>query len=135
VLPATRELGIGYVAYSPLGRGFLAGQESSGKGDRRTAHPRFAPESVAANRVRRAAIEAVAARHGVAVGQISLAWVLAQNTVPIPGTRHIAHLEQNWAANNIVLSEADIAELEAAFPPGTTAGTRYPAEQLTRVNV
>jgi aryl-alcohol dehydrogenase-like predicted oxidoreductase len=134
VLPAVRELGIGYVAYSPLGRGFLAGQESTGDGDRRAIHPRYTPEAVAENKIRRQTIEAVAARHGVSIGQVSLAWVLSKKVVPIPGTRHIAHLEQNWAANSIVLSEADIAELEAAFPPGATAGARYPAEQLVKVN-
>lgn len=134
VLPTTRELGIGYVAYSPLGRGFLAGQESSGEGDRRSIHPRYRPEAVAANKLRRQAIEAVAARHNVSIGQVSLAWVLSKGVVPIPGTRHIAHLEQNWAANNIVLSAEDFTALEAAFPPGATAGERYPAEQLVKVN-
>ena len=134
VLPTTRELGIGYVAYSPLGRGFLAGQESSGEGDRRSIHPRYRPEAVAANKLRRQAIEAVAARHNVSIGQVSLAWVLSKGVVPIPGTRHIAHLEQNWAANNIVLSAEDFTALEAAFPPGATAGDRYPAEQLAKVN-
>lgn len=134
VLPATRELGIGFVAYSPLGRGFLAGQEGTGEGDRRTVHPRFKPEAIAANRIRRRAIEAVAARHGVSIAQVALAWVLGKGVVPIPGTRHIAHLEQNWAANGIKLSTADLAELEAAFPPGATAGDRYPAEQLKKVN-
>ncbi len=134
VLPTTRELGIGYVAYSPLGRGFLAGQESSGEGDRRSIHPRYKPEAVAANKLRRQAIEAVAARHNVTIGQVSLAWVLSKGVVPIPGTRHISHLEQNWAANNIVLSAEDFTALEEAFPPGATAGDRYPAEQLAKVN-
>jgi aryl-alcohol dehydrogenase-like predicted oxidoreductase len=134
VLPTTRELGIGYVAYSPLGRGFLAGQESGGEGDRRSIHPRYKPEAVAANKLRRQAIEAVAARHNVTIGQVSLAWVLSKGVVPIPGTRHIAHLEQNWAANNVVLSAEDFTALETAFPPGATAGDRYPAEQLAKVN-
>jgi len=134
VLPATRELDIGFVAYSPLGRGFLAGQESAGEGDRRAVHPRFTPEAVAANRVRRQAIEAVAARHGVSIGQVALAWVLSKGVVPIPGTRHIHHLEQNWAANAIALDAQDIAALEGAFPPGTTVGDRYPSEQMARVN-
>lgn len=134
VLPAARELGIGFVAYSPLGRGFLAGQESAGEGDRRSIHPRFKPEAVAANKLRRAAIEAVAARHGVSIAQVALAWTLGKGVVPIPGTRHVSHLEQNWAANGIVLSAEDIGVLEGAFPPGATAGDRYPAEQLAKVN-
>jgi aryl-alcohol dehydrogenase-like predicted oxidoreductase len=134
VLPTTRELGIGFVAYSPLGRGFLAGQESTGEGDRRSIHPRFKPEAAAANRIRRQAIETVAARYNASAAQIALAWVLSKNVVPIPGTRHISHLEQNWAAGKIVLDDAAIAALEAAFPLGSTAGDRYPAEQLAKVN-
>jgi aryl-alcohol dehydrogenase-like predicted oxidoreductase len=134
VLPACRELGVGFVAYSPLGRGFLAGQEAGEAGDRRHAHPRFHPEAVAANRQRRAVIEAVAARLGVATGQVALAWVLAKGVVPIPGTRTIAHLEENVAAGGIKLDAADLAALEAAFPPGATAGERYPADAMAVLN-
>lgn len=127
ILPATRELGIGFVAYSPLGRGFLAGSEPTEAGDRRNQHPRFQAEAVAANSRRRAAAEGVAERLGVSVGQVALAWVLSKGVVPIPGTRRIKHLEANWAANDLVLDAATVAELEAAFPVGSTVGERYPA--------
>ena len=127
ILPAARELGIGFVAYSPLGRGFLAGAAPVEEGDRRNLHPRYQPEAVAANSVRRAVAEKVAGRLGATVAQVSLAWVLSKGVVPIPGTRHVPHLEANWAANDLRLSAADIAELEAAFVPGSTVGARYPA--------
>lgn len=133
ILPVTRELGIGFVAYSPLGRGFLAGSEVVDPNDRRRQHPRFQPEAVAANSRRRETIEALAQRLGASVGQVSLAWVLSKGVVPIPGTRRIAHLEANWAANDLVLDAAAVAELEAAFPPGSTVGERYPAGSAFRV--
>jgi aryl-alcohol dehydrogenase-like predicted oxidoreductase len=133
ILPATRELGIGFVAYSPLGRGFLAGAEPVEADDRRRQHPRFQPEAVSANSRRRAVAEGVAARLGGSVAQVSLAWVLSKNVVPIPGTRHVSHLEANWAANALVLDPATIAELEAAFTPGSTVGERYPADMMASV--
>ena len=127
ILPLTRELGIGFVAYSPLGRGFLAGSEPVEADDRRRQHPRFQPEAVTANSQRRAVIGGIAARLGVSIAQVSLAWVLSKHVVPIPGTRSAEHLEANWAANALQLSPADVGELEAAFAPGTTVGSRYPA--------
>jgi aryl-alcohol dehydrogenase-like predicted oxidoreductase len=130
ILPTARELGIGFVAYSPLGRGFLAGAEVTDPDDRRHQHPRFQAEAVAANSQRRATIEQVARRIGASVAQVSLAWVLSRNVVPIPGTRRIGHLEANWAANNLVLDQESLDSLEAAFPRGATAGARYPAEQI-----
>ncbi len=133
ILTAARELGIGFVAYSPLGRGFLAGSEVSDPNDRRRQHPRFQPDAVAANSRRRAAIERVSARLGATLAQVSLAWVLSKDVVPIPGTRHIVHLEANWAAGDLVLSAADVAELEAAYPRGSTVGARYPADGLRLV--
>ncbi len=133
ILPVTRELGIGFVSYSPLGRGFLAGSEVIDADDRRRQHPRFQPEAVAANSRRREVIEEVARRLGVSIGQVSLAWVLSKGVVPIPGTRRIAHLEANWAANDLVLDAATIAELEAVFTPGSTVGDRYPADALRLV--
>lgn len=133
-IAACRELGVGFVAYSPLGRGFLAGQEAGAADDRRHAHPRFAPAAVAQNRQRRATVEAVAGRLGATPGQVALAWVLAKGVVPIPGTRSIAHLEENWAAGRLHLDPATMTELEAAFPPGATAGDRYPAESMGRLN-
>jgi len=133
ILPTARELGIGFVSYSPLGRGFLAGAEVTDPKDRRHQHPRFQPEAVAANSRRRATIETVAARLGVTVAQVSLAWVLSKDVVPIPGSRFIPHLEANWAANELALEAATIAELEAVFAPGTTVGERYPADGLKLV--
>ncbi|WEK00441.1 MAG: aldo/keto reductase [Candidatus Sphingomonas phytovorans] len=133
ILPAVRELGIGFVAYSPLGRGFLAGAEVSDPDDRRRQHPRFQPDAVAANSLRRATIEQVAKRVGASVAQVSLAWVLSKGVVPIPGTRHIEHLESNWAANHLELDADSLDALEAAFPRGATAGARYPAEALKLV--
>jgi aryl-alcohol dehydrogenase-like predicted oxidoreductase len=133
VLPTVRELGIGFVAYSPLGRGFLAGAEVTDPNDRRLVHPRFQPEAVAANSRRRTTIEQVAKRVGASVAQVSLAWVLSRGVVPIPGTRHIAHLEANWAANNLELDAESLDALEAAFPRGSTVGARYPADGLKNV--
>lgn len=130
ILPTARELGITFVAYSPLGRGFLAGAQPTEPEDRRHHHPRFQAEAVAANGLRRATVEAVAQRLGASVAQISLAWVLAKGVVPIPGTRHIRHLEANWAANDIILDAATIAELEAAFPVGSTVGDRSPVQPV-----
>jgi len=133
ILPTVRELGIGFVSYSPLGRGFLAGSEVTDPNDRRHQHPRFKPDAVAANSRRRETIETVAARLGANIAQISLAWVLSKNVVPIPGTRFIPHLESNWAANKIELDAASIAELESVFAPGTTVGERYPEDGLRLV--
>lgn len=133
ILPTARELGIGFVAYSPLGRGFLVGAEVTDPNDRRLAHPRFQPGAVAANSLRRATIEQVAKRVGASVAQVSLAWVLSKQVVPIPGTRHSTHLDANWAANDLELDEESFAALEAAFPLGATVGDRYPAEALKLV--
>jgi len=128
ILGTTAELGIVFVAYSPLGRGFLAGNQPKEEGDRRHLHPRYQPEAVKANSRRFATIEAVAQRLGVTVGQVSLAWLLQRGVVPIPGTRHIKHLEDNLAATDLQLDAATIAELDAAFPAGTTVGERFPSQ-------
>ncbi|MGA0601711.1 aldo/keto reductase [Caulobacter sp. KR2-114] len=133
ILPTARELGIGFVAYSPLGRGFLAGSEVTDPKDRRHQHPRFQAEAVAANSLRRATIEQVAQRLGASVAQVSLAWVLSKAVVPIPGTRFIPHLESNWAANDLVLDAESVEALESAFPRGSTVGARYPADGLRLV--
>ena len=130
ILPAARELSIGFVAYSPLGRGFLAGAEVTDADDRRHQHPRFQPEALAANSRRRAAIERVAEGLGATFAQVALAWVLSKGVVPIFGTRRIGHLETNAAAAELELGGEDIRELEDAFAPGATVGDRYPADGL-----
>ncbi|QJU57365.1 aldo/keto reductase [Sphingomonas sp. AP4-R1] len=128
ILPLVRELDIKFVAFSPLGRGFLAGANGAEDDkDVRQNHPRFHGDAAIENAKRRAAIEAVATRLGNSIAQVSLAWVLSKGVVPIPGTRHIRHLESNWAANDIALDAATVAELEAAFPLGGTVGARFPA--------
>ncbi len=126
ILPTARKLGVAYVAYSPLGRGFLAGALPTEENDRRHLHPRFQADAVAANAGRLEALKAVAAELGVTPAQVALAWVLSKGVVPIPGTRHVAHLEANWAANDIRLEPAQVAELEDAFKIGATVGERYP---------
>lgn len=134
ILPTVRELGIGFVSFSPLGRGFLAGAEVVEADDVRNRHPRFQPEAIAENAKRRQKIEDVAQRLGVSKAQVALAWVLSKDDiVPIPGTRHIAHLEANWAANDLVLDAATIAELEAVYLRGSTTGARFPADRISAV--
>lgn len=134
ILPTVRELGIGFVSFSPLGRGFLAGAEVVEADDVRNRHPRFQPEAIAENAKRRQKIEDVAQRLGVSKAQVALAWVLSKDDiVPIPGTRHIAHLEANWAANDLVLDAVTIAELEAVYLRGSTTGARFPADRISAV--
>lgn len=128
VLPALRELGIGLVPYSPLGRGFLTGSVRSagqlGPGDFRRSQPRFASENLMHNLTIVAAIERVAIRHDVTPAQVALAWVHAQgeDLVPIPGTKRRRYLEQNVAALEVTLTAADLAELDGA---GQARGDRY----------
>jgi len=136
ILPTCRELGVGYMAYSPLGRGFLTGAIKSLDAllpkDRRRDHPRFHAENLKRNVELLQPIESVAAAHKCTPAQVALAWVLAQgeDIVPIPGTKRRSWLEQNAASVGIALSGAEIAMLARAFPPGVPAGTRYPEKQL-----
>jgi len=140
ILPLCRELGIGYVAYSPLGRGIFGGEihgaESLAENDRRKAHPRFQGENLAANVKLAAAVDAMAKKKGCSAAQLALAWLLSKgkDIVPIPGTRRVDHLEANAAATGVTLSAADSAALEAACPAGAAKGTRYPAGAMTRLN-
>ena len=135
VLPTLRELGIGFVAYSPLGRGFLTGQlrstDALDASDFRRANPRFAPGNLEQNLRIVDAVEGVAAEVAATPAQVALAWLLAQGEgiVPIPGTRHTARLEENVAADAIELSAEQLARLTGIAPP---VGDRYP--DMTRVN-
>jgi aryl-alcohol dehydrogenase-like predicted oxidoreductase len=131
ILPTVRELGIGFVAYSPLGRGFLsgrfAGPEDLAEDDFRRHHPRFQGENLAANLELVGRVRAIAREKGVTAGQLALAWVLHQgdDVVPIPGTKRVSYLEENVAAVDVELSAADLARIDEAVPAGATAGDRY----------
>ncbi|HET9662630.1 MAG TPA: aldo/keto reductase [Burkholderiales bacterium] len=136
ILPTCRELGIGFMAYAPLGRGFLTATMKSLDAllpkDRRRDHPRFAPDNIGKNAALLEPLERIAADKKATPAQIALAWLLAQgeDVVPIPGTKRRTYLEQNCAALDIKLSADDIGALKKAFPLNVTAGTRYPEKQL-----
>jgi aryl-alcohol dehydrogenase-like predicted oxidoreductase len=141
ILPTVRELGIGFVPYSPLGRGFLTGTITDtaalGSKDFRTLrYPRFAGEAFEKNRVLVERVQAIVARKGVKAGQLALAWVLAkgEDLVPIPGTKRRKYLEENAAAVDIRLTAAEIAELEAAVPLNEIVGERYAAAGLKSID-
>ena len=138
VLPTCRELGIGFVAYSPLGRGFLAGRFASPDeieaGDFRSTNPRFEGANFAANLRLADVVKAIAAEKGVTPAQLSIAWVLAQgdDIVPIPGTKRRSYLEQNAAAADVELSGDDLARIDREMP--AVAGERYDAWGMANVN-
>ncbi len=140
ILPTLRELGIGLVPYSPLGRGFLTGAFNSNDdlpaGDFRKMGPRFSAENFAANRGLVTAIEDLAAAKSATPAQIALAWVLAQggDIVPIPGTKRRKYLEQNLGALEITLSASELAALAEIFAPNAAQGTRYPAPAMAALN-
>ena len=140
LLDVVRELGIGFVPYSPLGRGFLSGEIKSiddlAPDDFRRANPRFAGDNFQRNLDLVEAVGAIAADKGVTAAQLALAWVLAQgdDLVPIPGTRRISPLEQNVAAADIVLTPEDLARIEAVFPRGAAAGERYAPGGMSSLN-
>src|SRR5262245_14505781 len=140
VLAACRELGIGFVPYSPLGRGFLTGQlkrfEDFAADDYRRFSPRFQGENFAKNLELVKQVEAIAREKRCTAGQLALAWVLARgdDVVPIPGTKRRKYLEENAAASEVVLSKADLARLDEVAPRGAAAGDRYPAAMMAAVN-
>jgi aryl-alcohol dehydrogenase-like predicted oxidoreductase len=139
-LGACRELGIGFVPYSPLGRGFLTGQikrfEDFAPDDQRRHQPRFQGENFARNLALVQRIQQLATRKGCTPGQLALAWVLAQgdDIVPIPGTRRIRNLDENLGALDVTLSPAELAEINAIFPADAVAGARYPAVMMALVD-
>jgi aryl-alcohol dehydrogenase-like predicted oxidoreductase len=140
VLPTVRELGIGFVPYSPLGRGFLTGRwksiEDMPENDTRSARfPRFAEENFQKNVELADRVREVADGKGITPGQLALAWLLAQGNdiVPIPGTKRRKYLEENARAAGVTLTEDDLASIEEAMPRGSAAGERYGEEQMRAV--
>ncbi|MBW8793351.1 MAG: aldo/keto reductase [Streptomyces sp.] len=139
VLPACRELGIGFVPYSPLGRGFLAGRFTSpddlDANDWRRTGPRFTGDNLEANQRLAAKVKEIAAEKGVTPAQLALAWVLAQgeDIVPIPGTKRVGYLEQNAGAVDVELTKEDLARIEAEVP--RAAGERYDEAGMRSVNL
>jgi aryl-alcohol dehydrogenase-like predicted oxidoreductase len=140
VLDTCRRLGVGFVAYSPLGRGFLTNEvgnrEGTGDGDYRKSNPRFSGEAYEQNLKLLANLEVIAQSKGATVAQLALAWVLSRGdaVVPIPGTKRRKWLHENIAANDIVLSDDDVAALEAAIPRDAVAGDRYVAAGMRNLN-
>lgn len=140
ILPTTRELGIGFVAYSPLGRGFLTGRfkkyEDLPHDDYRRNHPRFQGENFERNLDLVRVVEQIAGEKGVTASQIGLAWLLAQgeDIVPIPGTKRRKYLEENLGALDVVLSKDELRRIEEAFPHGAASGPRYPEQAMAALN-
>lgn len=138
ILPVVRQLGIGFVAYAPMGRGFLAGRFSDpaelAAGDVRRNHPRFRGENLRSNTAVASRLADIAAAHGVTSGQLALAWLLARgdDIAAIPGTARVEHLEQNLAAASIRLDDDVLEVLSNEFPPGVAAGDRY--ADMSQVN-
>jgi aryl-alcohol dehydrogenase-like predicted oxidoreductase len=141
ILPTLKELGIGLVPYSPLGRGFLSGsfakRDDLIASDRRHAHPRFQEGNFEKNLTLLGPLKAAAEKRGVTMAQIALAWLLARgdNIMPIPGTKRRKYLEENAAAVDITLSDAEVKALEQSFPPQAAAGLRYPEFQLKMMGI
>ncbi|HSR98536.1 MAG TPA: aldo/keto reductase [Kofleriaceae bacterium] len=140
VLAACRELGVAFVAYSPLGRGFLTGRfqkpDDLGDDDFRRHNPRFQGENFDKNRALVAHLTQVAREKGVTAAQLALAWVLSRgdDVLPIPGTKRRKYLEENVAAGDIAFTADELARIEAIAPMGAAAGTRYPAAAMSSVN-
>ncbi|MGI0154572.1 MAG: aldo/keto reductase, partial [Thermoplasmata archaeon] len=140
ILPACRELGVGFVPFSPLGRGFLSGtvrsMEGLGDDDFRRTLPRFEPENFRKNLERITRVESLAKEKGCTAAQLALAWVMAQGeeVVPIPGTKRRSHLEENAGAAGVRLSRDDLERIQAALPRGWAAGPRYGESAMSTVN-
>ena len=140
LLEACRHLGVGFVPYSPLGRGLLTGAITSldalASDDWRRGMPRFAPENLDANVALAASVAEIAAELGATSAQVALAWVLAQgdDVVPIPGTKRRRYLEENLGALDVLLDAAALARLDAAVPRGSAAGERYPAPTMAHLD-
>ncbi len=141
ILPTVRELGIGFVPYSPLGRGFLTGAitklgDLASNDARAQRFPRFAAGAIDKNQVLVARVRAIAERRGATAGQLALAWVLARgrDLVPIPGTKRRKYLEENAAAASIALTPAEVSELEAAVPRDEIAGERYAPANMKAID-
>jgi aryl-alcohol dehydrogenase-like predicted oxidoreductase len=140
ILKTCRELGVGFVAYSPLGRGFLTGRFSKSEDlspdDSRRHQPRFEGENFERNLRLAEAVKKIAGEKGCTAAQLALAWVLAQgeDIVPIPGTKHIRYLEENLAALQIRITPDELRRLEEAFPQGAAAGVRYPPQAMQALN-
>jgi aryl-alcohol dehydrogenase-like predicted oxidoreductase len=139
ILPAVRELGVGFVAYSPLGRGFLTGAFKTPadipEGDYRKFSPRFQGENFAKNLALVEVVNEIARAKNASASQVALAWLLGRghDIVPIPGTKRIAYLEENARAADLVLDDAERERIEATFPFGVTAGTRYPEAAMASI--
>jgi aryl-alcohol dehydrogenase-like predicted oxidoreductase len=140
VLPTCRSLGIGFIAYSPLGRGFLTGRfatlEDLAADDYRRYHPRFQGANFARNLELVRRLRELAAEKRCTPGQLALAWLLAKgsNIVPIPGTKKRAYLEENVRAGDVALTTEDLRRIEEIAPPGVAAGPRYPEQAMRTVN-
>ena len=138
-LQACREFGIGFMAYSPLGRGFFAGAVHNlhdiGEGDNRRGHPRFAPDNLDHNLKLLIGFEELAREKSVTPALLALAWLMAQgeDIVPIPSSKTRLHLEENFKAMNIKLTREDLSQLDAVMPPGAAAGAR--TRDMNRVNI
>jgi aryl-alcohol dehydrogenase-like predicted oxidoreductase len=140
ILPTVRALGIGFVPYAPLGRGFLTGalrslDDLEPDDGRRQRFPRFAEENFARNLALVDELERIASARDAKPGQVAIAWVLAQgqDVVPIPGTKRRSYLEENIAASDLRLDDEDLRRLDEAFPPGAAAGERYSEAQMRRI--
>jgi aryl-alcohol dehydrogenase-like predicted oxidoreductase len=142
ILATCRELGIGFVPYSPLGRGFLTGrfqkaEDVAASKDFRKNHPRFQPDTMEQNLRIVHGVEEMAREKGSTPAQLALAWVLAQgeDLVPIPGTKRRKYLDDNLGANDVWLSQEDLRRLDAIAPRGITAGLRYPEQHMRAIGI